>query len=173
MPTVPTSPLAAVANPRNSQEDALLINRVIGRVRYATGGPKPDAGFTVLEVLVSFVIFAVVATSATYGTIRALNASHDSQQRVDAANVAQAFIAQAISNATTIAPEQGRTVTSNVGSGTTSAREEFTVIRWITFAQGQSSCTPGTTFAVNVEVHQAQSGKFLARSDSFVACPPA
>lgn len=173
MSAVPTSPLAPVTNPRNPQAAPLHLQRVIDRVRYASGATKSDAGFTVLEVLVSFVIFVVVATSATYGIIRALDASHDSQQRVDAANVAQAFIAQAISSANTIAPEAGRTITSNVGNGTTSAREEFTVIRWISFATGQSSCTPGTTFTVNVEVHQAQTGKFLARSDSFVACPPA
>jgi type II secretory pathway pseudopilin PulG len=126
-----------------------------------------DAGFTLVEVLVSFVLFMVVSAGAATGVVTALNASHSSQQRVDAANVAQAFVTQAIQNAIRISPSAGETV-SNVGR----SDEKFTVTRWITFDSGDT-CHPGTLFTVNIEVRQSQTAKFLARSDARVACPPA
>lgn len=140
--------------------------------RAKSRGGTADAGFSLLEVVVSFGLFAIVAGGAMYGIDNALTASHQSQQRIDAANVAQRFIAQAITDAVTVAPEQGRTVISNVGDGTHAASEQFTVIRWITFGGGSSTCHPGTTFTVNIEVKQAQSGVGLARSDTSIACPP-
>lgn len=123
-----------------------------------------EAGFTLIEALVSFVIFAVVASSATYAIINALNASHVSQQRVDAADVAQAVVADAIINANTIAeiPPPGTVSTPNVGL------ELFTVVETIT---GSGSCTTGKMFTVNVEVYQKQTDQFLARSDARVSCP--
>lgn len=125
-----------------------------------------DAGFTLLEALISFVIFAAVASSATYAIINALNASHLSQQRVDAADVAQAMVADAILKANTIAeiPPPGHTTTPNVGV------EQFKVVETIVYDTG-GSCTTGKMFTVNVLVYQKQTEKFLARSDARVACP--
>lgn len=140
-------------------------------MRLTSQASTVDAGFSLLEVVVSFGLFAAVAAGAMYGIDNALTASHESQQRVDAANVAQRFISQAITDSITAAPEQGRTVITNVGDGTNAASEEFTVIRWITFAAG-SVCHPGTTFTVNIQVRQKQTGAYLARSDTSIACPP-
>jgi Tfp pilus assembly protein PilV len=129
-----------------------------------------------MEVLISFAVFAVVMTSASVGMVNALQASHLSQQRVDAANVAQEYIAQTIAAASKVAPQSGLTTTPHVGNGNTgaggAANEYFTVLQWITFDSG-NTCHPGALFTVNVEVHQEQTNQFLARSDARVACPPA
>ena len=133
------------------------------RMALATRG---DAGFTVLEVLVSFVLFAIVAAAATYGIVNALQTSHTGQERIDAANIAQSFIAQTQTDTSAIQPETARQVaTSSIGTDT------FTVLRWITFsAAGATQCSPGQTFTVSVKVKLQSSGTFLARSDSVIAC---
>jgi prepilin-type N-terminal cleavage/methylation domain-containing protein len=146
------------------------MSRVCHRLRRVAKDTQ-DGGFTLVEVLVSFVIFAAVAGSAATGIVNALRASHVSQQRVDAADVAQSFVADAISTATKVVPEEGKTIISNVGDGIVAGGETFTVIRWITFDAGDT-CHPGALFTVNIEVHQAQTNQFLARSDARVACPP-
>lgn len=141
------------------------------RVRSA---PRADDGFTVIEVIVSFVIFAIVAASAATAIYRAIHAAHLSQQRTDAAAIAQAVIADAIARANlgTVHPETDFAIQPNVGDGTTADREDFTALRTITFDQGDT-CSPGTLFTVNVVVKQRQTGMTLARSDTRVACPPA
>jgi type II secretory pathway pseudopilin PulG len=133
-----------------------------------------DAGFTLIETLVSFLIFTVVATSAAYGINNALQASHVAQQRVDAADLAQYFISDAILRANTIPPVEGKTILSNISTKDTSGnhnsqQETFNVIETVRFDTG--SCNSGRLFTVNVEVHQAQTNQFLARSDARVACP--
>ncbi len=127
-----------------------------------------DGGFTVAEVIVSFVLFVVVATAATTGVINSLQSAHASQRRVDAANVAQSFIASAQANSASATVESGKSYEANV------LGEQFTVKRWITFfppdgTPGGTQCSPGATFTVNVTVDNAD-GEFLARSDSVVAC---
>lgn len=132
-----------------------------------------DDGFTLIEAIVSFIVFAIVAAGATSAIYRAINASHETQQRVGAAAVAQQVIANAIAeaNQNTATPEAGKTFVSALGNSQ-SSQEEFTVVRTITFDGGGNTCSPGKTFTVNVVVKQRQTGKFLARCDSEVACPP-
>ncbi|MDT4938251.1 MAG: hypothetical protein QOG80_1922 [Pseudonocardiales bacterium] len=123
-----------------------------------------DAGLTILEVVVAFALFTIVSATATIAIVSVLNASHGSQQRIDAANVAQSFIASAQAAAQT------------AGNGTTSylatvkQSEDFTVNRTIQFSGGATKCSPGASFVVNVVVFQKQTNKFLARSDSVVTC---
>jgi prepilin-type N-terminal cleavage/methylation domain-containing protein len=125
----------------------------------------PDDGFTLLEVLIAFSLFAIVVGAATWAIINALNASHLSQQRVDAANVAQTFISSTSTRTANTRSESGATYSASVTG------EQFTVKRWITFnTTGATKCVPGSTFTVDVQVFQAQTGRFLARSDSVVAC---
>jgi prepilin-type N-terminal cleavage/methylation domain-containing protein len=148
-----------------------IRDRLHRRVRASADG---DGGFTLIEVLVAFTIFAIVMGGAIYGIVSALNASHVSQQRIAAANVAQSFIADAQAKAATIALENDKQTSAFSGNSSGAGREEFSVHRWITFGStGATQCRPGTTFTVSVVVDQAQTGKFLARTDSVVACPPA
>ena len=54
-----------------------------------------DAGFTVLEALVSFVLFAVMAGASITAIVNATQSSNLSQNRVTAANLAQQDLQQA------------------------------------------------------------------------------
>jgi type II secretory pathway pseudopilin PulG len=149
------------------------------RLREANGArlrvTQRDAGFTVLEALISFVIFAIVATTASYGLVEAIDASHTSQQRVDAADVAQFILGNVIRTADTAAPEEGKTIFSHVGgqdaAGVEHASdEEFTAVETVVF-DTPGSCNSGTLFWVHIVVRQAQTDTFLARTDARVACP--
>lgn len=148
------------------------------RRRLAHDTDTQDAGFSLLEALISFVVFAAVATGASFGIVKALNSTHLTQQRVEAADVAQYFVADAIRTASTIAeiPPPGQTISFGVGAdGLTDAHsyaegEGFKVVETIVYDTG-GSCNTGTMFTVNVEVYQAQTSQFLARSDARVACP--
>jgi hypothetical protein len=120
------------------------------------------------------VLFTVVATSAALGINNALQASHVAQQRIDAADLAQYFVSDAILRANTIPPVEGKTIFSNISTKDTSGnynaqQEKFNVIETVRFESG--SCNSGRLFTVNVEVHQAQTNQYLARSDARVACP--
>jgi prepilin-type N-terminal cleavage/methylation domain-containing protein len=145
--------------------------------RLARVAGRGDAGFTLIESIVSFVIFTVVAASASYGILKALNASHVSQQRVDAAAVAQYWVNDAIRQASTIAeiPAPGNTILSSVGdpngtNGHYAEGEQFKAVETVVYDSG-GSCNTGTMFTVSVVVSQQQTGQFLARSDARVACP--
>lgn len=146
----------------------------VARLRNA----QRDAGFTVLEALVSFIVFTIVATSASYGLVKAIDASHKSQQRVDAADVAQALVADAIRRAGEIGgtPSEGTTVYAGVGpkidepDGSSKDSEAFTVVETITY-DTPGDCNLGNLFWVHILVKQEQSGQVLARSDARVACP--
>ena len=152
------------------------LRRAAERVR-RTSAQNPEAGFTLIEVLVSFAIFAIVAASAGTAIYRAIHASHLSQQRTEAAGVAQSIIANAIAKAndSTVVPEAGVSIVSTVGdpTGQKSSEEQFTAVRTITFPPPGDTCAPGVLFTVSVVVKQAQSGAVLARSDTAIACPPA
>ena len=123
-----------------------------------------EAGFTVLEVLVSFTLFVLVSATATYGIFRGISVSHLSQQRGAASGVAQSYISQAAANAATINAESAKVYTASV------AGEQFTVKRTITFSNSGNQCSKGASFTVDVVVLQAQTSAFLARNDSVVAC---
>ena len=132
--------------------------------RCRAGVAEQDGGFTVVEVLVSSLLFTLVATAAITGVVSSLQSAHASQRRIDAANVAQSFIASAQANTTRITAEDGKAYTANV------LNEAFGVRRWVTFSNaGGTQCSPGATFTVNVTVADSD-GKFLARSDSVVTC---
>lgn len=138
---------------------------ILGRLaRRVESAGDADGGFTVLEAVVSFTLFVTVAASAINGVVNSLQASHISQRRVDAANIAQAFITSAQANTATVTVESGREYSANV------LTETFEVKRWITFSNlGGTQCSPGATFTVSVTVADSD-GHYLARSDSVVTC---
>ncbi|HVU92208.1 MAG TPA: type II secretion system protein [Jatrophihabitans sp.] len=127
-------------------------------------GDDDDDGFTLLEVVVSFVLFAIVAGAATMGIVNSMKAAHTSQQRVDAANVAQHFVTQARSDTAEVTRRATSTQTVSVGN------ERFAVERTIAFDSGATRCGDGVTFVVHVLVSNAVNEQFLARSDARVLC---
>lgn len=132
-----------------------------------------DAGFTVLEALISFVVFAIVASSASYGLVKAIAASHASQQRVDAADVAQFILGNVLRTANTQTPHEGTShpaVGDTSTSGAYASDEEFTATETVVF-DTPGSCNTGTAFWVHIVVRQRQTNAFLARTDARVACP--
>jgi hypothetical protein len=152
-----------------------LRQRISRRLTRVTG--SGEAGFSLIEAIVSFMIFSIVAASSSYAILKALNASHVSQQRVDASAIAQYWVNDAIRQASTIAeiPPPGITISSGVGdsngaSGHYAEGEQFKVVETVVYDNG-GSCNTGTMFTVNVEVYQKQTNQFLARSDARVACP--
>jgi type II secretory pathway component PulJ len=145
-------------------------DRLRRRMRRAAG--TSDAGFTLLEALVSFVVFATVLVSASVAIVNAMHASHITQERVQAADQAQAIVAEAIRKANTIAqiPPPGETLNPHIGDNAGTERTDFKVVETVVYDNG-GSCDTGTMFTVNVEVYLVQTGRFLARSDARVACP--
>jgi prepilin-type N-terminal cleavage/methylation domain-containing protein len=130
-----------------------------------------DRGFSMLEVVVSFVLFAIVAAGAATGIVSAIKASHTSQQRVNAANMAQQDIARVLAayDAGTVPSES--TYTASV------TNEEFSVHRTVGYVDSSgaddtaaTTCGTGIAFKVHVVVSQTQSSKVLARSDTVIAC---
>ncbi|HEV7203941.1 MAG TPA: type II secretion system protein [Jatrophihabitans sp.] len=151
----------------------MTTTSLIRRIRDRIGPSGRDGGFTLIEVIVAFAVFAIVSATAATAIYRSIRTSHLNQQRVDAAAVAQSLIAQAIAlaNKNTVATEPGHPFLTTVGTKG-SAAEQLTAARTITFDAGDT-CAPGVLFTVSVVVTQAQSGQFLARSDTRIACPPA
>jgi type II secretory pathway pseudopilin PulG len=138
-----------------------------------------EAGFTLLEAVVSFAVFAIVITAATWAITNALRTSHTSQQRVQAADIAQAVVNDAIRMAATIeeVPAPGTTLEANLGSDLTknlyfAEDDEFNVVKTVIYDKG-GSCNTGTMFTINVAVYNKRTSQFLARSDARVACPRA
>jgi len=151
----------------------MIRHRLAARLAHLRDAPR-EAGFTVLEALISFVVFAVVAASASYGLVEAIDASHGTQQRVDAANLAQVFVAEAIRQAGVIGntPPEGRSVYGGVGPQGADGRdaEAFNVIETVVY-DTPGDCNIGNLFWVHIVVRQQQTNQFLARSDARVACP--
>ena len=75
------------------------MSNACARVRAVRDG---DAGFTLLEVVVSFVLFAIVALSATAAIANSVKASSATTNRVTAANIAQQVLAQARADQTAL-----------------------------------------------------------------------
>src|SRR4051794_14231183 len=60
-----------------------LRQRWVDRVRHGS-----DAGFGMIEMLVSMVVFSVVATAVAYGLQAATNSTRQDRNRIQAANLA-------------------------------------------------------------------------------------
>lgn len=149
-----------------------MTPRPIQRSRCRTGYAFPqnatasdDAGFTMMETVVSFVIFAVVATAASTAIANAISTSSDTRDRVTATNLAQAAIAQARANTTAVES------TPNVASTETVGNRTYTVTRKATvpLVSGRR-CPAGQTMPVTVIVTSAGSNSRTVRVDTVIAC---
>jgi Tfp pilus assembly protein PilV len=137
-------------------------------VQRARPGRGYDDGFTVLEAVVSFVLFAAVIGGATTGIVNSNRAAHLTQKRVDAANIAQQYVNAARANRGAVKAGTMTFTPAPVG------HETFTGTRTIAFDDASVTRCPtgatGTTFTVSVKVSDANTGAFLARSDARVLC---
>jgi len=122
--------------------------------------------------MVSFLLFTTVAAGATTAVVSALKASHSSQQRVDAAGIAQADISNLLAaaqagNAPVATPESQPAVLGV-------KNEQFLLTRTVSPATGtcgaKTAAKTPVMFTVNVTVSQRQTNTFLARSDSVITC---
>ena len=120
--------------------------------------PERDGGFTLIEVVVSIALFAIMSASVGLILTGNIRSSRLTQQRVAAANVAQSLLAA-------IKP-----------GGTFPATLPTTVNGYVVRVNANpatSTCTVGTTRQVSVVVyapHSSGSGTPLARTDSVIAC---
>ena len=164
----PANPSPDRPGPRTTPH---LLQRVCHRIGYSVDtrirSRDDEAGFTLVEVVVSFVLFAVVAGAAATGLLRSIQASSTTEQRSDAANVAQTFIASTRANSQN-AKNGVSTVAAAVG------KNQFSVSRTIAFDHSATTCSSGATFVVDVVVypiaHNVVSSAALARSDARVLC---
>jgi prepilin-type N-terminal cleavage/methylation domain-containing protein len=157
--------------PHPSRANARFCHRRAGTAPVTTDTQSDERGFTFIEVIVSMGLFVVVAGAALVGIVNAISSAHVSQQRIDAANVAQADLAGDIA---TVRNDHVPSNSADPGYPVAVKNEEFNVVRCVTVSGGEScadgSCAPGKTVTVNVSVYQQQSQRFLARSDTVIAC---
>ena len=128
------------------------------RVGYATG----DEGFTLLEVVVSFILFAIVAASATAAIANSISASNTTNNRVAATNLAQQAIAKARADHATLESSPNATTTSG----------NYTIAQTATIpTSGSTTCPVGSTIPFTVIVSWKDgSATRSVRMDTVIAC---
>lgn len=120
-----------------------------------------DAGFTVLELLVSAVIFAIVGSAATLAIVNGIKTSNASNNRVTATSLAQAALSKARADTTTLMATPTATTTSGA----------FTVARTATIPLVNGvQCPAGQKIPITVTVTWTQGGTRNVRLDSVIAC---
>jgi prepilin-type N-terminal cleavage/methylation domain-containing protein len=145
------------------------LTRIKNRLRSAASG---DDGFTLTEVIVSFVIFAIVATAATVAVVGGTKSTQLTNNRVTAANVAQQSLqqAQAMPRASLTATGPASPTHGNAQYSVSG----FAVTRTIGYVGG-TSCPNGIDasakheITVHVVVTPATSGRPVAM-DTVIAC---
>jgi prepilin-type N-terminal cleavage/methylation domain-containing protein len=119
-----------------------------------------DSGFAILELLVAFVVFAIVATFATVAIADSMRVSNTTTNRVTATGLAQAAI------------DKARADTLSLTSGTTTSTSgAYTVTRTVTVpVTGGIRCAAGQLVPLTVSVTWRQTGARLVRIDTDLAC---
>ena len=135
------------------------LQRTSARIRYAR---NEDSGFTLLEVVVSFVLFAIIAASATAAIANSISTSSSTNNRVAATNLAQQTIAKDRADHATLK--------ASPNTVTTSGRYKITQTATIP-SSGGISCPVGYTIPLTVTVswtdeHATRS----VRMDTVIAC---
>lgn len=143
---------------------------VLARDRARSVRRRGDAGFTLIEALVSLTIFAIVSAAAVTAVVTGIMSTHLTTTRVAATNIAQ----QDIQKARAVDPSQvsdaGYPLTVTQGNTT------YTVTRQISYAPaGSPSCpatpTAGGPFYVNLTDTVTWTGQHHPiRVDAVIAC---
>jgi Tfp pilus assembly protein PilV len=120
-----------------------------------------EDGFALLEVLVSFVLFAIVSASATVAIANSIKVSNTTRNRVTATGLAEAALAQARANTTALMATP--TTTSTSGAYTVARTATVPVVSGV-------RCPAGQTMPVTVTVTWLQTGNRSVRLDTVIAC---
>jgi prepilin-type N-terminal cleavage/methylation domain-containing protein len=146
------------------------VNAIVKRLRSA----GTDDGFTIVEVMVAMVVFALIAGGVATGIVSTMYLTQDNRSRETALNLASADITSVRSD-DDVFSVTGSTTTKAVGS------QNFTVKRttsWITSSGADSTCGAGSGQLsykrVNVTVSWQSSPTAAPRSvklDTLVAPP--
>ncbi len=130
-----------------------------------------DDGFTLVEVIVAFVIFMVVAGGATFTVLGGLQSSRATHSQVSGTNVAQQEIERARSM-----PRASLTATPTATTTTVLGSEKYTSTRTISYLPNGASCPTGIAtdaphkIAVTVTVTWPSSKGKTIRMDTVLAC---
>ena len=135
------------------------LQRTTDRIGYASRG---DDGFTLLEVVVSFVLFAIIAASATAAIANSITVSNTTNDRVAATNLAQKAIAKARADHATL--ESSPNTTSTTGN--------YIIAQTATIpTSGSTICPVGSTIPFTVTVSWKKgSATRSVRMDTVIAC---
>jgi len=147
-------------------------NRIAERRHLIRAAAGTDEGIILPEILVSMLIFAIVAAGASSAIMGGISANSTTQNRVTTANVAQQALQQARNLGTDqLAAQPTATSTASVGAGT------YTVTRTITFTPAGSTACPtalvsGTPQAAIVHVSVSGTGQHArtVAMDTVIAC---
>jgi type II secretory pathway pseudopilin PulG len=147
-------------------------NPIADRLHLLRERAGTDDGVILAEILVSMLIFAVVAAGASSAIMGGISASSITQNRVSTANVAQ----QSLQQARNLSPDQlaatpTATSTASVGAGT------YTITRTVTFTPAGSTACPtaiasGTPHSALIHVSVSGTGEHArtVAMDTVIAC---
>ncbi len=132
--------------------------------RCAGAATEQDGGFTVVEVVVAFLLFVVVSTAAIAAVVDATKASHgDTATRSGRRPGAAGHCA--VGRRVPIG-HLPKSTTYTAASGA----ESFAVQRTVAFVGSATACSSGNAFSVHVAVMPKSTTVVLAQSDTVVAC---
>jgi type II secretory pathway pseudopilin PulG len=127
------------------------------------GLARDDAGFTLVEAVISATILAFVIASTVYGLTQNVHLTGVAVDRTTAANLATQELEQLRNE-----NANGRALDSGTSTVTVHGID-YTVTPTMTPA-ATSSCTPGTPRRVTVSVAPSNASSRAARYDSVLTC---
>jgi len=130
---------------------------------------RQDSGFTLVEILVAGIVFALTATATVAILITAIRTVRENSHRVYAANLARAEIDRQRELGTTGIAIGNTTSTSTTSMGTFSIS---TTSNWVGLNQAAGSCATSTPGQAYMRVHVEVTGNSISSaevSDTLVA----
>lgn len=129
-----------------------------------------DGGFAIVEIIVSMIIFAIIATGATLAIMGGMKAGTGNQNRVSTSNIAQ----QAIEKA----EQTDKATLASATYPASAGKQNFTVTRTVSYTPAGSTSCPATIVqdgkphAIVVHVKVAGTGQDArtVEMDTVIAC---